>query len=98
MFCTCGSRTIVKDSRVQEVGYWRRRRCLACGNTFTTFEQVCETLPQKRAKVLAEKPAPVARRPSRVPAAVRIAAPVEKITSARARMEDIRISKEYDDE
>ena len=100
MNCTCGHDTIVKDSRNMGDGQWRKRYCKACGHTFTTLEQVCETLPGKQGKPLKDgKPViqrPKVKRPVKAVKTVKQAKEVvQRTQSARSRMEDIRIEKEY---
>jgi hypothetical protein len=68
MQCSCGTTTIVKDSRRIPDGVWRRRHCNACGMTFTTVEQICETLKNTRAKTAGKKATIVVDRPAASPA------------------------------
>lgn len=45
MNCECGYETKVVDSRQKAVGtVYRRRRCLGCGNKFSTYEVLAEDL------------------------------------------------------
>jgi Predicted transcriptional regulator, consists of a Zn-ribbon and ATP-cone domains len=96
MLCPCGGSTIVKDGRLIEEGYWRRRRCEKCGAESTTLEQVCETIKGtrvKQPKVVVEKPPKVARpkydraRPEKIQKAVRA-------VKARNTIEDINMQRE----
>lgn len=100
MNCNCGAKTIVKDSREQEESQWRRRYCNACGLTFTTLEQQCQTLAGKKGKPQTVEPVlrkPKIRAPKLVKKVVQkiVAMPLERIINSRNRMDDIRRDKEY---
>lgn len=118
MNCTCGGTTVVKDSRSIPEGVWRQRRCLLCAVTYTTLEQICETVSVTRCKkggpvkvkvvkpVIPKVPRPKRPRkakepkPPKPPRPVKpkdfppIVVPQEK--TARARIEDMRMEKEYE--
>lgn len=100
MKCPCGGSTIVKDGRLIEEGYWRRRRCDKCGVDSTTLEQVCETIKGTRlrqAVIAAPKP-PAVKRPKN-PHPVKRAVPVDDtpVIKARTRMEDARMQRELEE-
>jgi hypothetical protein len=44
MKCDCGAKTQTKDTRMIDLGIWRRRECPTCGTVITTLEQRCVTL------------------------------------------------------
>lgn len=110
MKCSCGSDTIVKDSREIEEGQWRRRRCNACGMDFTTLEQRCETVrnyrpKQARAKHQIEVVKPpkktIARpyREKKPKAKPQLELPTHEVQEpsvkpARSRIEDMKLRRE----
>lgn len=54
MLCQCGSKSKVLDSRLQnDGGMWRKRKCLSCGNIFTTTELICVTLAAAKGRPIA---------------------------------------------
>ena len=73
MKCKCGENTQTKDTRKIDLGVWRKRVCPACGESFTTLEQVCVTAanPYRNGKngkevagVIAPPEVPVVPRPN----------------------------------
>ncbi len=102
MNCTCGAHTIVKDSRTQDRGQWRRRKCTACGAMFSTIEQVCETVSNKRGRPFSNiEPVPRPKRErSPKPAPVKAKVPAHDTAvskpSARNVIEDMQLQKLLD--
>jgi hypothetical protein len=47
MFCKCGSKTNIVDTRETQEGTWRRHICKECKGEMNTIEQVCEVIPGK---------------------------------------------------
>lgn len=102
MKCTCGGDLQAKDGRLIPEGYWRRRKCVACGEQYTTLEQFCETVRGTRTKqpvVKAEKPPvinSVKPRKERPQPAVPLRQPlyVPRKEAARNRIADMKWEKE----
>ena len=51
---TCETETTVSDSRGRDGYVWRRRRCLNCGEKFTTVERIVGTAPPSQVRIQAE--------------------------------------------
>jgi transcriptional regulator NrdR family protein len=102
MYCQCGSRTVIKDTRDYEDGVWRRHECKACGQTFNTLEQRT-TITTGAAANFHYKKRGVVIKPRKKQAVAPLEkyalakpkapdAPLEK--SARRKIEDLRYERE----
>jgi transcriptional regulator NrdR family protein len=91
MKCSCGGSTQVKDSRLHvSGGILRRRKCVSCGETFSTLERHCETIVGVRGP---GRKTPAAR--TRIAVAQIDNTPVPQSSKpARHRIEEMKMARE----
>jgi hypothetical protein len=113
MFCKCGSKTNIVDTRETQEGTWRRHVCKECKGEMNTIEQVCKIIPGKvgsepdavkpsRGKPASTKPSlksMILKKQLSIPKPATVEAPKARAQykPARKRIQDMLDQKELDE-